>query len=307
MASPLLPLPGAVHTEKMSSKGIIALLNKYGESMRTKEKRPKSQKLQRIRMRAVIWLLLACTAVNVWADEKLPVLQVGSKVYSNVTVTTVTATDIYFTFDKGVANAKLKNLDSALQKHFHFDAEAVKAAEAAALASRPAQSEQTIDHKNAQATMDAAIAQVKAIVNQPVRQVARPPGVVVFKPGWFHTGAEKPDYKDVDVRKTQDTQLYERMPYVTSALNPGVAFVGSEIEFNPMTKYFYDDLSLPKKRLTEPEMVEINRLYRIIGTCEEKLQPEQSGFPLQSSSPSTKKLSSSPEYRWQSCSCSSAS
>jgi hypothetical protein len=247
--------------------------------MRTKEKRPKN--FQRIRIGAVVCLHLTCTAVNVWADQKLPVLQVGTQVYSNVTITTVTATDIYFTFDKGVANAKLKNLDSALQKHFNFDPERAKAAEAAALASRPAQSEQTIDSKNAQATMDAAIAQVKAIVNQPVRQVAKSPGLTVaaFRPGWFHAGAEKPDFKNVDVRTSQDTQLYERMPYVTSDLNPGVAFVGSEIEFNPMTKYFYEDLSLPKKRLTEPEMVEINRLYRIIGACEEKLQPGFEWFP----------------------------
>jgi hypothetical protein len=34
-----------------------------------------------------------------------------------------------------------------------------------------------------------------------------------------------------------------------------------------MTKFFYQDRSLPKKKLTEDEMVEINRLYRIIATC----------------------------------------
>jgi len=44
-------------------------------------------------------------------------------------------------------------------------------------------------------------------------------------------------------------------PYVTSDLNPGVVFVGSEIEFNPMTKFFYIDRSLPKKKLTEAEML----------------------------------------------------
>jgi len=60
---------------------------------------------------------------------------------------------------------------------------------------------------------------------------------------------------------------------VTSDVNPGVVFVGPELEFNSMTKYFYVDRSLPKKKLTEAEMLEINRLYRIIGTCEEKLQP----------------------------------
>jgi hypothetical protein len=38
-----------------------------------------------------------------------------------------------------------------------------------------------------------------------------------------------------------------------------------------MTKYFYEDRSLPKKKLTEAEMLEINRLYRVIGQCEQQL------------------------------------
>ncbi len=62
--------------------------------------------------------------VAVWvarAGEKLPVLNVGSEVYSNVTVTKVTATDIYFTHAKGMANVKLSKLDPALQKHFSYD------------------------------------------------------------------------------------------------------------------------------------------------------------------------------------------
>jgi len=60
----------------------------------------------------------------VWAaraDEKLPVLKAGSEVYSNVTVTTVTATDIYFTYSGGMANVKLSKLDPALQEHFHYN------------------------------------------------------------------------------------------------------------------------------------------------------------------------------------------
>jgi len=55
------------------------------------------------------------------AEEKLPVLQVGSEVYSNVTVTTVTATDVYFTHAKGMGNARLKILPPELQKRFKFD------------------------------------------------------------------------------------------------------------------------------------------------------------------------------------------
>ena len=55
------------------------------------------------------------------ANEKLPVLNVGSEVYSNVTVTKVTDTDIYFTCARGMANVKLSKLDPALQKHFSYN------------------------------------------------------------------------------------------------------------------------------------------------------------------------------------------
>ena len=60
---------------------------------------------------------------SVWADEKLPVLKDGSDVYSDVTVTTINATDVYFTYNngKGMGNAKLKSLSPELQKHFHYD------------------------------------------------------------------------------------------------------------------------------------------------------------------------------------------
>ena len=70
-------------------------------------------------------------AVSVWADEQLPVLQAGSDTYSNVTVLTVTATDVYFTYNngKGMANAKLKNLSPDLQKHFHYNPAVASAVE----------------------------------------------------------------------------------------------------------------------------------------------------------------------------------
>ena len=50
-----------------------------------------------------------------------------------------------------------------------------------------------------------------------------------------------------------------------------MAFNGHELEFNLMTKYFYTDRTVPKKKLTEQEMVEVNRLYRIIGHADEEL------------------------------------
>lgn len=69
---------------------------------------------------AGIGLLLATNTIQ--ADETLPYLKVGSQVYSNVTVTEVTATDIYFNHAQGMGNAKLKLLAPDLQKHFHYDA-----------------------------------------------------------------------------------------------------------------------------------------------------------------------------------------
>jgi len=59
---------------------------------------------------------------NAAADEFFATLKAGSEVYSNVTVLKVTGTDVLFTLSKGIGNAKLKDLEPELQKHFHFDA-----------------------------------------------------------------------------------------------------------------------------------------------------------------------------------------
>jgi hypothetical protein len=119
---------------------------------------------------------------------------------------------------------------------------------------------------------DAAIEAVKRIVNQPVEALPRRPDVspAMFSPGWFHAGAVKPSFASVDVRKTQ-VFPYDKWEYVTSDVTPGVMFRSSNLEFNAMTKYFYVDRSLPRKRLTEAEMLEVNRLYRIMGRHEAQL------------------------------------
>ena len=73
-------------------------------------------------MRAGVFIALILTAAApvAHADENLPMLKVGSNVYSNVTVTTATTTDVYFTYGGGMGNAKLKDLNPDLQKHFHY-------------------------------------------------------------------------------------------------------------------------------------------------------------------------------------------
>lgn len=120
--------------------------------------------------------------------------------------------------------------------------------------------------------MNQAIDAVKRIVNQPAPSVPIMPGMNVtnFGDAYFHPGAATPDFKTVDVRTTQEL-VYDKYEYVSSHMNPGIAFLGSELEFNAMTKFFYTDRSVPRKKLTEPEMLEINRLYRIIGQCQSEL------------------------------------
>ena len=112
-----------------------------------------------------------------------------------------------------------------------------------------------------------AIARVVEIINRPVTHLARTDEAGLFSPGWFHEGAIKPDFANVDVRATQELP-YKDYRWVTSDLNPQEMFIASELEFNAMTKYFYQDRSLPKHRLSQDDMVEINALYRRIASDE---------------------------------------
>jgi thiol-disulfide isomerase/thioredoxin len=69
----------------------------------------------------ILCLLLLGTALSRGDDEKFATLKVGAEMYSGVTVTTVTKTAIYFTHSGGLGTAKLKDLDPALQEHFHYN------------------------------------------------------------------------------------------------------------------------------------------------------------------------------------------
>jgi thiol-disulfide isomerase/thioredoxin len=65
---------------------------------------------------------LLCGPICAQAEgEKFAILKVGQNAYSNVTVMSVSATDIYFSHQGGMGNAKLKLLEPDLQKRFHFD------------------------------------------------------------------------------------------------------------------------------------------------------------------------------------------
>jgi hypothetical protein len=121
---------------------------------------------------------------------------------------------------------------------------------------------ENINAESAQAEL-----KVIQIVNQAITHLPRSGPVGLFSPGWFHPDAIKPDFNNVDIRATQEF-LYDGYSYVTSDVTPSEMFIGSELEFNSMTKYFYTNRALPKKRLSVNEMVEINGLYRVIGQAE---------------------------------------
>ena len=69
--------------------------------------------------------ILLCMALCAQAapPEKLERLVVGSRVYTNVTIVGINATDLFFTYEKGMSNVKLKYLDPDLQKAFNFNPE----------------------------------------------------------------------------------------------------------------------------------------------------------------------------------------
>jgi len=71
-------------------------------------------------------VILAGAIVASRADEKFAVLQAGGETYTNVIVTSVSATDVYFTYSGGMANVKIKQLSPDLQKHFSFDPKKAK-------------------------------------------------------------------------------------------------------------------------------------------------------------------------------------
>lgn len=117
----------------------------------------------------LIYFLLGTVGLPIWAladGEKFPTLKVGSEVYSNVVVTSVTGTDIYFSHSRGIGNAKLKNLAPEVQKTFHFDS-----AKASDLEKQQADS----NARYAQATLDAAAATPKTNAQEKVEGASTEP------------------------------------------------------------------------------------------------------------------------------------
>lgn len=74
--------------------------------------------MQKILLAAV---LAGLASFSSRAEEKLPYLKVGVDHYTNVVVTSVTDTDIYFKHDGGMGNARLKRLSPELQERFGYE------------------------------------------------------------------------------------------------------------------------------------------------------------------------------------------
>jgi len=55
------------------------------------------------------------------SDLNLPVLKTPGQTYSNVSILSVSATDVNFKHSLGLANAKLRDLEPELQKRFKYD------------------------------------------------------------------------------------------------------------------------------------------------------------------------------------------
>jgi cytochrome c biogenesis protein CcmG/thiol:disulfide interchange protein DsbE len=73
--------------------------------------------------------VLGSTGLTSAADEHMDTFKADGETYTNVTITKVTATHVYFMHSRGLGDAKLKDLTPDLQKHFHYDPSAAAAAQ----------------------------------------------------------------------------------------------------------------------------------------------------------------------------------
>ena len=235
-------------------------------------------------MKAII-LTLLIASVALAKELHFDVLETTQGKFTNVTVIPATANSVMVLYDGGAAGVPFTNLSPAIQKEFGFEPAKIPVVPSSSIL-KP----ETVQGTNTPQTraipttpnerllafqleMTNAYQRVLQIVNRPVKAYKRTKDMQVWKssPGWFHEGAIEPDFNNVDVRQSQQL-VYADHKYQTSDLNPGIVFMGSDLEFNAMTKIFYTNRSLPKCRLTEAEMLEINQLYRTIGRCRGEIE-----------------------------------
>src|SRR4051812_37158317 len=74
---------------------------------------------------AGLWFALSLQAAAI----KLDTMQVGDRVYTNVTITSFSATDVYSSHSRGVANEKIRNIDPSVKKLLDYNPTAAQSAE----------------------------------------------------------------------------------------------------------------------------------------------------------------------------------
>ncbi len=109
-----------------------------------------------------------------WAEEKLPFLKVGVDNYTNVVVTSITDTDIYFTHSKGMGNARLSKLPPELQQRFGYQP-------AKAVSAERRQAQADLNFRKEVATKTAAPAKANPQVNPDRGGTAAPADIPVAK------------------------------------------------------------------------------------------------------------------------------
>ncbi len=115
---------------------------------------------------------------------------------------------------------------------------------------------------------ETAMEKVRLIVNQTPPVAPMPPRSAEIYHYGYHPGALTPDYAHADLYSTRELWKGE---YVCMDTVPNVYYRSADCEFNPQTKFFFTSRDLPKKKLTDAEIAEVVRLYRIIATDERLL------------------------------------
>jgi hypothetical protein len=129
--------------------------------------------------------------------------------------------------------------------------------------------------------LETALASAREIINQPVQGTPVTPQMLKQSAeqhlaGWDYLPAQTPNFIDAHI---EDTQWLDTLgaDWVTCNLTPGLAFRAKDLETNVQTRFFYTDLTLPKKRLSAEEMAQLDVIYHQIGMYAAYLQ--RAGHP----------------------------